>query len=96
MTTCSNGLPGDADEDTADHPAGASVPAASRRLTPLPTAPAAPEQRILTVEFRSPDGRHWHAIGGGATVAAAITFARESCPDEATWDIVGWEDLYGD
>jgi hypothetical protein len=58
--------------------------------------PAAPTQRILAVEFRSRDGRHWNAIGGGATVAAAIIHAPESCPDKATWDAVSWNDLYGD
>jgi len=65
-------------------------------LNRLPGASAAPEQRILAVEFRSPDGRSWHAIGGGATVAAAIDWARESCPDDETWHLVGWNDLYGD
>jgi hypothetical protein len=54
------------------------------------------EQRILAVEFTSPDGRHWDAIGGGATVAAAFICARESCPDEANWDVISWNDLYGD
>jgi hypothetical protein len=61
----------------------------------LPTAPAAPDQRILAVEFRSADGRDWNAIGGGATVAEAIIHARES-PNDATWDAVGWNDLYGE
>jgi hypothetical protein len=95
-TTRSSDLPDDASEDTTDYLTGARFPAANGKLTRLPTAPAAPEQRVLSVEFRSPEGRHWHAIGGGATVAAAIVFARESCPDDATWDIVGWEDLFGD
>ena len=62
----------------------------------LPPVPAAPEQRILAVELRSPDGRRWHAIGGGATVAAAIGNARESCPEDVTWDAVRWNDLYGE
>ncbi len=57
---------------------------------------AASPQRILAVEFRSPDGRHWNAIGGGATAAAAIRCARESCPDAVTWDAVRWNDLYGE
>ena len=36
-------------------------------------APVVPEeQSLLNVEFRSPNGRTWTAIGGGATVAAAI------------------------
>jgi hypothetical protein len=57
--------------------------------------PTATTQHILAVEFRSADGRHWNAIGGGATVAAAIIDARESCPDDATWDADSWNDLYG-
>ena len=61
-----------------------------------PPAPAAPEQRILAVKFRSPDARYWNAVGGGATVAAAIIYARESCPDDAAWDAFGWNDLYGE
>jgi hypothetical protein len=48
------------------------------------------------VDFRSPDGRYWNAIGGGATVAAALAYARESCPADATWEPVTWNDLYGD
>jgi len=52
--------------------------------------------RILTVEFRTRDGRSWSAIGGGSTVAAAIASARESCPPDAAWDAVGWDDLFGD
>lgn len=55
-----------------------------------------PTQRILSVEFRSIDGRRWSAIGGGATVSEAILYARESCPEDTTWDAVGWNDLYGD
>jgi hypothetical protein len=71
------------------HPAAASV-ASTRHGAPRP------EQRVLAVEFRAPDGRRWNAIGGGATVAAAIAYARESCPDDATWVAVGWNDLYGE
>jgi|SRR5665647_3022717 hypothetical protein len=95
VTTRINRLADDADDDTADHPAGPPFPAANGKLVRLPVAPAAAEQRILAVEFRSPDGRCWNAIGGGATVAAAISYARESCPDDATWDAVSWNDLYG-
>ena len=65
-------------------------------LVLLPVAPAVPAQRILSVEFRSPDGRAWKAIGGGDTLAAAIEWARESCPHGTTWEPVGWEDLYGE
>jgi hypothetical protein len=56
----------------------------------------APAQRILAVEFRSADGRTWQAVGGGRTVAEAIASARQACPDDATWQPDGWNDLYGD
>jgi len=65
-------------------------------LVLLPVTPVARAQRILTVEFRSLDGRSWNAIGGGDTQDAAIEWARESCPDGTTWVPVGWEDRYGD
>jgi xanthine/CO dehydrogenase XdhC/CoxF family maturation factor len=54
------------------------------------------EQRVLSSEFRSEDGRSCRAIGGGHTVTAAIDYAREACPEDTEWDVVGWEDLYGD
>jgi hypothetical protein len=54
------------------------------------------EQRILAVEFRSEDGRTWRPIGGGPTIAAAIRYARRSCPADGIWDPVSWEDLYGE
>jgi hypothetical protein len=57
---------------------------------------AAPEQRVLAVEFRSAGGERWHGVGGGATVAEAIRDARESLPEDASWEPVGWNDLYGD
>jgi hypothetical protein len=53
-------------------------------------------QHVLSVEFTSVDGRSWTAIGGGGTFAAAIAVARESCPTDATWHPVRWNDLYGD
>jgi hypothetical protein len=62
----------------------------------LVEAPASPDQRSLAVEFRSRDGRSWSAIGGGATVAAVISWARESCPDDVLWEAVSWKDLYGE
>jgi hypothetical protein len=74
----------------------AALSAANRELRPLPAAASTPVQRILAVEFRSTDGRSWRAIGGGATVAAAIAWARECCPGDTTWELVGWEDLYGE
>ena len=52
-------------------------PAASGKLVRPPAAPAAPEQPILVV---GSDGRCSSAICSGATVVAAIVYARESCP----------------
>jgi hypothetical protein len=66
------------------------------KLYRLPTSRPAPEQRIVAVEFVSLDGRTWTAIGGGATVAAAIASAQESCPDDTSWQPLDWNDLYGD
>ncbi len=54
------------------------------------------EQLILAVEFRSGAGQSWHAVGGGPTVAAAIAYARRSCPSGVVWDAVSWNDVYGD
>jgi hypothetical protein len=59
-------------------------------------AAVAPEQRVLAVEFRSADGRRWNAVGGGATVTAAILDASEGLPEDASWEPVKWNDLYGD
>ncbi len=65
-----------------DHPA----------VTPLDTAaPVLRRDHILAVEFSSPDGRSWQAIGGGSTLAAAIAFARDSCPGDTSWQAVGLE-----
>ena len=67
------------------------------RITALDdNADVEPEQRILIVVFQSADGRRWEAIGGGTTVAAAILSARDSCPDGASWEVVHWNDLYGE
>jgi len=71
-------------------------PLTNGQLIRLPMLRPAPEQRILAVEFASAEGRTWTAIGGGETVAAAIAFARESCPDDTAWHLVDWNDLYGD
>ncbi|MGZ4393556.1 MAG: hypothetical protein ACXVRK_15780 [Gaiellaceae bacterium] len=92
VTNRGNRVPANAN----DRPAARSPQAASGKLVRLPLAPTAPEQHVLAVEFRSPEGRRWHAIGGGTTLADAIIYARESCPDGVTWDAVRWSDLYGE
>jgi len=60
----------------------------------LPLERATPKQHVLAVTFRSSDDRSWHAVGGGETVAAAIEWARESCPDDTIWKAENWDDLY--
>ena len=73
-----------------------SVPAQDPSRVRLPVPPEASRQLLLSVEFRSRDGRSWNAIGAGATVRAAIEWAREGCPDGTTWYAVSWHDLYGE
>lgn len=72
----------------------------TRRVAPpprlFPPGRAPEKQHIVAVTFRTDDGRHWHAVGGGATIAAAVEWARESCPDDAVWEAETWNDLYGD
>jgi hypothetical protein len=70
--------------------------AAEGELAATARAAVAPAQSVLAVEFRSADGRRWNAVGGGATVTAAILDAREGLPEDATWEPVNWNDLYGD
>jgi hypothetical protein len=79
-----------------------TVPARPDRLRNYPVVKvnrrpdAGPTQHILSVEFSSPDGRTWQAIGGGDTLATAIAFAGDSSPTDTTWQPVRWNDLYGD
>jgi hypothetical protein len=65
-------------------------------LIRLTTPQTAATLRLLAVEFVSTDGRTWKAIGGGHSLAAAIASARESCPDDTSWQPLDWNDLYGD
>lgn len=51
---------------------------------------------VLMVDLASPDGRTWWAIGVGDTLSEALAFAVESCPTDATWRAISWNDLYGD
>jgi len=89
MMTRGSRRPTLAEQETAGHAAGTL-------MWLLVAPPPAPEQHVLAVEFHSPEGRRWNAIGGGTTVAEAITFARESCPDGVVWEAVSWNDLYGE
>jgi hypothetical protein len=95
VTAQINGLPDPVHEDV-ENPAGPSFQAANRTPTRLSVTPTPPEQQILFAKFRSLGGPYWTAIGGGAMVAEAITFARENCPADSTWDLVSWEDLYSE
>jgi hypothetical protein len=48
------------------------------------------------VDFASPEGRTWWAVGVGHTLADALAFAQDSCPTDTTWQPIRWNDLYGD
>ncbi len=65
-------------------------------VNPLPSTQRSHAQHVLMVEFTSPDGRTWQAIGGGDTLADAIVFAQDGCPTDAAWQPISWSDLYGD
>jgi hypothetical protein len=60
------------------------------------TTPAATSQVVLMVDFSSPEGRAWWAVGVGDTLPDAIAFAQDSCPTDATWQPTRWNELYGD
>ena len=48
------------------------------------------------VDFTSPEGRNWWAVGIGDNLLDAIAFAQDSCPTDTTWRPIDWNDLYGD
>ena len=60
------------------------------------TASAPPRERVLMVDFSSPEGRTWWAVGAGDSLADALAFARDSCPSDTAWRATRWNDLYGD
>lgn len=60
------------------------------------TLPTALSQVVLMVDFTSPEGRDWWAVGIGDNLAGAIAFAQDSCPTDTTWRPLDWNDLYGD
>jgi len=53
-------------------------------------------QRVLRIDFESPSGRRWSAIGGGASIEEAIAFAREAAPTGHYWRVIRISDVYGD
>ena len=80
-------------------------PAYTSRLEPVPplasdatvsVRAAAPSQVVLMVDFSSPEGRTWWAVGVGDTLADSLAFARDSCPTDTAWQATRWNDLYGD
>jgi hypothetical protein len=72
-----------------------TLSAPTRRRT-VRAAPAGPGQRVLVVDFTSPEGRNWWAVGVGDNLGDAIEFAHDSCPTDTTWRPLHWNDLYGD
>ena len=55
-----------------------------------------PVDHVIVVMFQSADGRRWSAIGGGTTADEAVRFARDSCPADEEWELVGSSSLHGD
>jgi hypothetical protein len=68
---------------------------AALQLEDRPYRLHAVRQIVLEVVFQAPGGRRWKAIGGGGTLAEALTSAREGLP-EGRWSAVSWHELYGD
>ena len=91
-----NALRGFRPANLTDRGPAARLTVPAGRVNPFPSTQPSHGQHILMVEFTSPDGRTSQAIGGGDTLADAIAFARDSCPTDATWHPVSWNDLYGD
>ena len=65
-------------------------PATIIHREPVPSA--GPARFVLMVDFSSPGGRTWWAVGVGDTLA----FARDSCPTGTTWQPLRWNGVYGD
>jgi hypothetical protein len=61
----------------------------------LSAAPAGPSRVVLMVDFASPEGRNWWAVGIGDTHADAVASAQDSCPTDTTWRPLDSNDLYG-
>jgi hypothetical protein len=53
-------------------------------------------QEIRRLDFEAAGGRRWSAIGGGASLAEAVAFARESLPLGVEWRLVRSAPLFGD
>jgi hypothetical protein len=62
----------------------------------LPATAAGTSHVVLMVDFSSPAGGSWWAVGVGDTLAEALAFAQDSCPTDTTWQPTRWNDLYGD
>ena len=71
-------------------------PAPQVAVNPFPSAQPVPAQSVLMVDFASPEGRTWWAVGVGDTLAEALAFAQDSCPTDTTSQPIRWNDLYGD
>ena len=59
----------------------------------LSAAPAGPGQVVLMVDFTSPEGRTWWAVGVGGTQTEALSFAQDSCLTDTAWQPTRWNDL---
>jgi hypothetical protein len=81
------------------------APLSLRRRPKDAVAPQAPSvgstadgfsRYLLSVDFEAAGGEQWSSVGGGESVADAIASAREALPLGVEWDVVRWNDLYGE
>jgi hypothetical protein len=72
-----------------------SFPAPKGKPNRLPAAPPSPEQRILAVEFRSPQGPALVRDGRRRDGRGGDRLGKGKLPGHETWHLVGWNDLYG-
>jgi hypothetical protein len=64
---------------------------------PLAAVPASQFDRyLLNVDFESAGGQRAAGIGGGGSVAEAIAAARNELPVGYRWNVVRWNDLFGE
>jgi hypothetical protein len=77
-------------------PNHAPEPRPRPRLVAVETPQPQREQVVVSVDFRGPKGQRWNAIGGGATLLEALTYARAAAPEGVAWVAVRWTDVYGD
>ena len=63
-----------------------------RRRTVAPST----NRFLVNVDFVSPEGEGFFAVGGGETLIDAIASAREGLPLASEWGVARWNHIHGD